>query len=327
MTHPTPTPRETDTERLAERRTRDMPQMPELKWQAPPPAHVVKKAQPQPQPPQPQRKKAKKQREPLLEPVKLAAGAGGAIASTLAGSVFGDTGTIIGVAAGSVISGGIAAIIERGGTHALGHAGMYASAGKSRIKRTGAKLKNADPRAGVIVMSVTATAMLGGIALAEHYTGETVHGLVTHSADYGSTLGGHSTVPPAPQPHYYQQSPATSPSSSTTPVYSPTAATSPSSLPATPSASYTISPVNTATAPPAASISPADQPTMSPTGDAPSTSPSASFSADPSQEPTLPPTAPPTPPPTPPASVPPTTNPASGSGPGAASAPGSGAAS
>lgn len=182
----------------------------------------------------------KKEKSEGLSPLKLAASGTAAVGSTLLGTALGDSGTIAGVFVGSLASGVIAAYFERGGRRA---AAVLQPGKLTTHKLHLTKLVNG--RVILAAGAITATALFGVISLAEASTGTTLHGIVTHTADYGTTLGGSSSTPPphhsvpAPQP---DDAPPVSSSPASDGGSGPAAATPPESpppsmIPASPSPS------------------------------------------------------------------------------------------
>jgi hypothetical protein len=161
----------------------------------------------------------------LFDSIKLIAGACGAVASMLVGSIFGDTGTLIGASTGSLIAGIIAALFERNTRKASGYLSPYARRWRSHFKLH-LQWKRPDLPNGIVVAAVCLFGLMGGIALAESWTGLTVHGIVTHTTDRGSSFGGSKVVPattPAyqPQPTYSPSYHPSYPVPVTTPAFTP----------------------------------------------------------------------------------------------------------
>lgn len=196
--------------------------------------------------------KKEEKKESWLKPMTLFVGAAGTVTASVAGSFFGDSGTLIGLAAGSVVSNGASAAYE----HYLRRAHHWAKRQREPWRRHPVQK---PPFAwhrwaittGVLAAS-TAGITAGGIAVAEAASGKTVHGLVTNSKDYGTTFGTSSTVPPPPA------SPAPSPDPSPT-LFSPSPSAAAPSSPS-PSAPSSPSPAGSAVLSGSPVITPADLP-------------------------------------------------------------------
>jgi hypothetical protein len=196
--------------------------------------------------------KEKEKKERLVDPVKIGASGAAAVGTTIIGSFFGDSGTLIGVFLGSVESGVFAAYFDHGVRKAIAH--------RHHIRPPKLRVTWFAGVIGVLSLIV----LLACVAVTEASTGKTLHGLVTNTADYGSTFS-HTTHPPAPAP---ASSPAPGGSGSAAPAApaspSASAPASPSSSPATsspaatPSSATTPGSPGTPSTPPAASST--DQP-------------------------------------------------------------------
>jgi hypothetical protein len=165
--------------------------------------------------------------KPLPVPVKWVVSAAAAVTSVLIGSLFGDTGTLIGTAVGSILSGAAAAGYE------------YVIVKSSRkLKRVGPLGAVQHPAGkfpwrkvaivGAATVAITELGVIGVVLVTEEASGQTLHGVVTQSHDYGTSFS-HSTVQPSitPAPAYspsFSPSPSPSPSSSSP---SPSASTTP----------------------------------------------------------------------------------------------------
>lgn len=170
-------------------------------------------------------------RERVVNPLKITAAVIAALGSTAVGSVAGDGGTRAGIVLGTVASCLIAAWVEHGGARAVALArGIQPPAMSYRV----------NGRIALVVAAVTAVGLIAVVAIAEASTGKTLHGIVTHSADYGSTFtsgnSSHSHVPSVLPT--VTRSPAPSPSSpasfSPEPTLMPTVTVTPSgTFPAT----------------------------------------------------------------------------------------------
>lgn len=228
-----------------------------------------------------------------VSPLKLAAGAGAAVFSMLIGSFFGDSGTLIGAATGSLAYGVAAEGLEYSGKKAHAKARAAAKAARrppttpgtlrARVEaRPGGQeaMAQAEVRREMRLLHVRPWMLAGsGLALAaastgtalvvmsatEAATGKTFHGALTDTRDYGSTFA-HSTAPPspAPTPAPSDESPSPSPSETltTVPTLSPTMGPSPTLIPTVvPSPTTTVVPVtpspsHPAGPPPAATLTP-----------------------------------------------------------------------
>jgi hypothetical protein len=209
-----------------------------------------------PAPVPPDKEKEKKER--LVDPVKIGASGAAAVGTTIIGSFFGDSGTLIGVFLGSVESGVFAAYFDHGVRKAIAH--------RHHIRPP--KLRITWFAWGIGVLSLIV--LLACVAVTEASTGKTLHGLVTNTADYGSTFS-HTTHPPAPAP---ASSPASGGSGSAAPV-----------APASPSASASASSGSPATSAPA--VAPSSGTTGSVPG-TPAVTPSAPPAASSTNQPAPP---------------------------------------
>jgi|SRR5277367_326712 len=217
-----------------------------------------------------QPQKIKKPEEPharLFDTFKLVAGACGAVASLLVGSIFGDSGTLIGAATGSIIAGFIAALFEDNTRKAGGYITPRAKPWQTRFRdrvKFRFQWKRPDLPNGVVISAVCLVGLMGGIALGERITGFTVHGIVTHTKDRGSSFTGSKVAPPATPTHTpsrraYQPSPAiTSTYHYVPPTVSPV--TTPASISPSPtiSSSPSLSPTVTSSASPTVSSTSSD---------------------------------------------------------------------
>lgn len=212
-----------------------------------------------------------------LSALKLAAGAGATVTSMVVGSFFGDNGTIIGAASGSVVYGVAAEGYE--------YAAMRAhKAAKTRLRRNPAVPEKVWPAregpslreqaegqqkqerrlrpkplmlagSGLALAGVSFAGALAFMSATEAATGQTLHAVTTGTTDYGSTWSS-STTPPSPSiSPPATADPSTSPPSpsptetlvpTVVPTVVPTITVTPSitSVPATPSSppSVTVSP-------------------------------------------------------------------------------------
>lgn len=213
-----------------------------------PPPRAPRQPSRQPPPWQPPRKK------PLLDVKQLIIAAVSTLTCSLLGSFFSVAGTQVGAMAGVIMYGIVTALYEF----------VYLKASE-RVRSW--------PRR-TLIMVMVGTAAGGGLlgaALttgAEAATGQTVHGLVTHSRSYGLSFAGDtSTKPPSPvtPAPSYSYRPSDPPSSSSPAAVIP---------PAAPSASFSPAATATAASVPSSAIAP---------GASASQVPSAQPSAAPSQ--------------------------------------------
>lgn len=178
-----------------------------------------------------------------LEPLALVASALASVTSMFIGSLFGDSGTLIGTAVGSIVSGSAVVVYEN-----------FATFTASRLKKTTGRLYAHDPDATRIIPSHQARkhrktliwaggALTAGLCvvgcfailtLTEAASGKTLHGVTTNTRDYGYTLGTTSTTPPSPAPAVVppvSHSATTEPSQQWTPSTVPSPSVSPSAVP------------------------------------------------------------------------------------------------
>jgi hypothetical protein len=185
-----------------------------------------------PVPDKPESKEKKEKKEKFIDPVALGLSALTAVSSALIGSLFGVSGTLLGIAIGPVAYGCIYPVYE-----------LCVHKAHSRLLKL--------PKKAMIGV-IAGTVVFGGIgalaftAVSEAATGKTLYGTVTGSRSYGSSFGTTATTPPSPAPSYIPSA-SYSPSPSATVTVSPSSSPSPSpsSSPApsvTPEATYTPSP-------------------------------------------------------------------------------------
>jgi hypothetical protein len=158
---------------------------------------------------------------------KLTIAAAAAVTSAVVGSLFGDTGTLTGVACGTIVSGAAAEVY-----------GWVVDRGRRRLSRLPRHVA-ARVAAGI---AVTAVALPLGLQAAEAAAHKPLHAIMTGAAEKGSTFGGTTTYTPAPGPSPTGLAPGTlaptyagSTSPSPSPAYS-------STIPATPGPGLSPSP-------------------------------------------------------------------------------------
>jgi hypothetical protein len=192
---------------------------------------------------------AKAAHQALIEKsVKILIAATAAVTSTLAGSLFGVGGTLAGVAVGSVVAGisteAYGYLVERGRHHFK----------VPRLQFRGRVFY------GSVIALVTVVAALISLQLIESATGKPLHAITTGAKQYGSSLGGTSTTPPATPGPALTHSPVPSSSvtvmpttavPSPTPTVGPTIVFTPSPTPppatSSPTSAATVLPTSTAT--------------------------------------------------------------------------------
>lgn len=149
----------------------------------------------------------------LISPLKLLAGAGAAVTATVIGSFFGDEGTLIGVATGSVVSGAAAALYEHAAVKAHEKAKkrqqllrqnrlsqaetvILSAVGRSAPRRSGSFPRQLVK--GAAAGTAACLALIGGVTVAEALSGHTLHGLITGTNDQGYSVGTNHSQPPSP---------------------------------------------------------------------------------------------------------------------------------
>jgi hypothetical protein len=188
----------------------------------------------------------------------------------VAGSFFGDSGTLIGTATGSVIYSVAAegfeyvAVKTHHATKGL-RKDHPLQAGKNLAEKTvdehGKEIYRSKTRklkrpwmlagSGLAIAGVSCAGAIAVMSATEAATGKTFHGAVTDTRDYGSTLASHSTTPPAPAPSFTPAStPSPSPTQTTVPTVTPTLVPT-----VVPSPTVTLIPVTPSSDPPSAAPS------------------------------------------------------------------------
>jgi hypothetical protein len=185
--------------------------------------------------------------ERFIDPLKITAAVAAALGSTIIGSLLGDSGTRIGLIIGTVASSLIVASVERSGRKA-------AALAKGRIT-----VKHLDQfmngRIILVAGAITLAGLVGVTAGVEAATGKTLHGVVTNTADYGSSFANSSHTPPHPNPKITLtpspsvsssaiSSPSVSPSDTSSAIFTPTSGvsaddSSSDTSPASPSSTFT----------------------------------------------------------------------------------------
>lgn len=179
-----------------------------------------------------------------MEPLALLAGAGASVTSMIIGSYFGDSGTLVGAASGSVVYGVTATWYENFAARA--HARMRRGKDPDAttiipVAQYRKHKRLALALSGIALALVSCGAAYAVLGMAEAASGKTLHGLITNSADYGSSWTHEKTPPPsAPSQRPGQQSGSPDSTSAST----------------RPSVSYS---------PPASVVEPSVTPSLSPT--------------------------------------------------------------
>ena len=188
--------------------------------------------------------------------------AGGTIIVTVLGSWLGNTGTLVGIALGSLGSGTLSWWAERGIRRARAAA---EKAGAARVKdrqphpagdaaitrpahdRTRRHRRWATP-VGVVLAAFLGCAI--PLTIFEHAAGKPISAVIQHQPGHGTTLFGGGTGTASPSPPV-PTAPATSSAATSTATVTPTAPASPSatSRAATPAATPTVTGAGTAPAP------------------------------------------------------------------------------
>jgi len=192
--------------------------------------------------------------------------AGGTITVTVLGSWLGNTGTLVGIALGSLGSGTLSWWAERGIRRARAAA---EKAGAARVKdrqphpagdaaitrsahdRTRRRRRWATP-VGIVLAAFLGCAI--PLTIFEHAAGKPISAVIQHQPGHGTTLFGGGTGTPSPSPPArtpVPTAPATSSAATPTATVTPTAPASPSaaSRAATPAATPTVTGAGTAPAP------------------------------------------------------------------------------
>lgn len=121
--------------------------------------------------------------------IKIAIAATASVTSTLVGSLFGVNGTLIGVGVGSLISGVATEIYGYAAERAKHHFKVPRLRFRGRVFY------------GVAITAVTAAFAFGVLQVVEASAGKPLHAITTGAKhEYGSSIGGVATTPPAPVP-------------------------------------------------------------------------------------------------------------------------------
>lgn len=135
----------------------------------------------------------------IISPLKLVISALAAITAAIVGSFFGDQGTLIGVATGSVVSGAAAGVYEHVASKTKGVIKFAPQYRKLPLAERQKLLKRIAIASGASVLAI-GTVSAAVVVIPELASGRTLHSLTTGKVDYGSSFGSSSTVSPAPVP-------------------------------------------------------------------------------------------------------------------------------